>query len=397
MPGTRQTHARPRPIHTTLAVLFGALACAFALALAPTTGSVRARRAQAPAAQAISRHQPQGTTQTTTQAVTFDSWTADSASLAKLKAFVDDVTDPSSPNYVEPADRIATFDMDGTILCEKAPIYSDYMLLLHRILDDATYEADAETRALALQIRANADKGFVDGDLDRAKNMAFAKVFAGMTHKEFAAYVNDFFTNTPVEGLSNMTYGESFYKPMLEVIDYLRANDFDVYIVTACEREVARALAGPRLDIDPSHIIGSDLAVTATGQKDEADNAYTFQLTDELTLKGEVLSDCGKFNKVVYIQREIGKRPILSFGNSSGDFAMLNYAQANPDHRGMVVLIVADDTVREYGNAEKAKGFYDEVAKCGWTAFSMGGDWSTIYGPNVTKTALNADLVADAA
>ena len=89
MPGTRQTHARPRPIHTTLAVLFGALACAFALALAPTTGSVRARRAQAPAAQAISRHQPQGTTQTTTQAVTFDSWNADSASLAKLKAFVD--------------------------------------------------------------------------------------------------------------------------------------------------------------------------------------------------------------------------------------------------------------------------------------------------------------------
>ena len=96
----------------------------------------------------------------------------------------------------------------------------------------------------------------------------------------------------------------------------------------------------------------------------------------------------GKSGKPAAIAREIGKRPVLAFGNSSGDYSMLNYAEGNPDHAGMGVLIVCDDTVREYGSEEKAADFYAETEKQGWTAFSMANDWLTIYGEGVEKTGL---------
>jgi ATP-dependent RNA helicase DeaD len=98
----------------------------------------------------------------------------------------------------------------------------------------------------------------------------------------------------------------------------------------------------------------------------------------------EVASD----GKVDAIAREIGKRPVLSFGNSTGDYSMLNYAEGNPDHAGMGVFVVCDDTEREYGSDEKAAEFYVEAEKQDWTAFSMANDWKTIYGDGVQKTKL---------
>lgn len=330
---------------------------------------------------------------------TFPSWNQDSASLAALIDFVEDVTDPSSPNYVDPVDRIATFDMDGTMLCEKAPVYADYCLLMYRVLEDPDYHASKSLISTCKKLRANADEGIVDGALDEAKNEAFARAFEGMTQAEFAAYANNFFDTVDVEGFSGMTYGGSFYHPMAEVMNYLRANDFDVYMVSACEREVVRAAVRDRLGIEPDHVMGADTAFVATGQKDLPDDQYTVTQDDELVLS-DVLTfpTCAKGGKVTYIQREIGKVPLLSFGNSSGDFAMLNYAQGNDEHRGMGVLVVADDTEREYGNDEKAESMKAEAEAEGWTVFSMRDDWATIYGEGVEKTAYVADLeLADAA
>ncbi len=331
-------------------------------------------------------------------ALMMPSWNADSRTLAKLVDYVEDVCNPVSRNYVEPADRIATFDMDGTVLCEKAPVYVDYCMLMHRVLEDPSYEADAETIAALQQIRANADQGFVDGDLNDAKNSALVKAFAGMTQAEFADYVTNFIDTTEAEGFSGMVYGQSFYHPMAEVINYLRAHEFNVYFVSASEREVARAIVAYGLGFEPDHVIGTDIVFAATGQGDVAPSDYTVTQDDELVLTAEMLPEVGKGNKVVYIQREIGKRPILAFGNSSGDFAMLNYAQGNPEHKGMGVLIVADDTVREYGEERKAASMREEADGEGWLAVSMRDDWATIYGEGVEKTALPADLeLADAA
>ena len=324
-------------------------------------------------------------------AIMLPSWNVDSPALAALVAYVDDVCDSSSPNYVEPADRIATFDMDGTVLCEKAPVYLDYCMMMHRVLDDPTYAASDEDVAAVQQIRANADQGVVDGDLNDAKNAALSRAFAGMTQDEFASYVTNFIDTTPVEGFDGMVYGQSFYHPMAEIVNYLRAHEFNVYFVSASEREVARAVVAYGLGIEPDHVVGTDIVFVATGQGDEAAPSYTVTQDDELVLTDEMLPEVGKGNKVIYIQREIGKRPILSFGNSSGDFAMLNYAQGNPEHKGMGVLIVADDTEREYGDERKAASMYEEAEAEGWLAVSMRDDWATIYGEGVEKTALNAE------
>ncbi len=324
-------------------------------------------------------------------AIMLPSWNVDSPALAALVAYVDDVCDSSSPNYVEPADRIATFDMDGTVLCEKAPVYLDYCMMMHRVLEDSTYAASEEDVAAVQQIRANADQGVVDGDLNDAKNVALSRAFAGMTQDEFASYVTNFIDTTPVEGFDGMVYGQSFYHPMAEIVNYLRAHEFNVYFVSASEREVARAVVAYGLGIEPDHVVGTDIVFVATGQGDEAAPSYTVTQDDELVLTDEMLPEVGKGNKVIYIQREIGKRPILSFGNSSGDFAMLNYAQGNPEHKGMGVLIVADDTEREYGDERKAASMYEEAEAEGWLAVSMRDDWATIYGEGVEKTALNAE------
>ena len=322
----------------------------------------------------------------------FPSWAPDSASLAALIAFVSDCTDESSPNYLEPADRVATFDMDGTILCEKAPVYLDYCLTMYRVLDDPTFEATEEERAAMQQVRDHAyTKGETFHPEGLTKEDLVATAFAGMTPAEFRAYVLEFADTVPVVGFEGMTYGQSFFKPMLEVIDYLKANDFDVWMVSACEREVVRALV-ERIGIPYDHVVATDVPYVASGKgEDEAADAYNMG-KDEVLLLGAPLDpvECGKSGKPAAIAREIGKRPVLAFGNSSGDFSMLNYAEGNPDHEGMGFFIVCDDTEREYGSDEKAAQFYDEADQQGWTAISMANDWADIYGEGVQKTELMA-------
>ena len=199
-------------------------------------------------------------------AVTFPSWNEDSKSLAELVDFVAAVTDESSPDYLEPADRIATFDMDGTILCEKAPVYIDYCLTMYRVLDDPGYQATEEERDAMQQVRDHAySEGATFKPEGLTKDDLVATAFSGMTPEEFRKYVVNFADHTDVVGFEGMTYGQSFYKPMIEVIEYLKANDFDVWMVSACEREVVRALV-QRYDIPYDHVIATDVPYIASGK-----------------------------------------------------------------------------------------------------------------------------------
>ena len=322
-------------------------------------------------------------------AASFPSWNPDSPSLKELVTFVSGCTDESSPNYLAPVERIATFDMDGTILCEKAPVYFDWCLTMHRVLDDPTFEATDEERDAMEQTREHA---YTDGETFKPEGLTkddlVSTAFAGMTPEAFRAYVVDFADHTEAIGFKGMTYGQSFYKPMLEVIEYLRANDFDVWMVSACEREVVRALV-ERLNIPFDHVVATDVPYVASGKGDEAADAYNMS-KDEVIVLGTPLDkvECGKSGKPAAIAREIGRRPVLAFGNSTGDYSMLNYAEGNPNHEGMGFFIVCDDTEREYGSKEKAAVFYEEVEKQGWTGISMADDWATIYGEGVEKTGL---------
>ena len=320
---------------------------------------------------------------------TFPSCNPDSASLKELVDFVADSTDESSPDYLDPADRIATFDMDGTILCEKAPVYIDYCLTMYRVLDDSTYKATEEERNAMQQVRDHAySRGETFHPEGITKDDLVATAFAGMTPEEFRAYVVDFADHENVVGFKGMTYAQSFYKPMIEVIRFLQANDFDVWMVSACEREVVRALV-ERYNIPYDHVIATDVPYDVSGKKDEDADDYNMG-KDEKMLLGAPIEDveCGKSGKSAAIAREIGKRPVLAFGNSSGDYSMLNYAEGNPEHVGMGFFVVCDDTEREYGSDEKAAEYYAEAKKQDWTAFSMANDWKTIYGDSVQKTEL---------
>ena len=331
----------------------------------------------------------------------FPSWNPDSASLRALVDFVSACADPSGPDYLDPAERIATFDMDGTIICEKAPVYVDYCLTMYRVLDDPSYPATEEERDAMQQVRDHAyseGKTFHPETITKADLVASA--FAGMTPEEFRAYVVNFIDTVDAVGFEGMTYGQSFYRPMLEVIDYLKANDFDVWMVSACEREVVRAIV-ERLGIPFDHVVATDVPYVASGKGEAAADEYNMG-SDEVILLGAPLDavECGQSGKPAAIAREIGRRPVLAFGNSSGDYSMLNYAEGNPYHTGMGFLVVCDDTEREYGSDEKAADYYEEVEKQGWTGISMANDWATIYGEGVQKTELPGTVeedVADAA
>ena len=291
--------------------------------------------------------------------------------------------------------------MDGTIFCEKAPVYFDWCLTMHRVLDDPHYHATEEERDAMLQTREHAyTEGVTFYPEGLSKDDLIATAFAGMTPEEFRAYALEFAESKDAVGFEGMTYAESFYKPMIEVIRYLQDNDFQIWIVSACEREVVRALAD-RFDIPCDHMIATDAPYVASGKGDQPADEYNMG-QDEKILLGAPLDpvECGQSAKPAAIAREIGKRPVLAFGNSTGDFSMLNYAKSNPYHDGKGFLVVCDDTEREYGNVEKAAGYYEVIEKEGWTAISMANDWVTIYGDGVQKTELpgiGEEPLADAA
>ena len=128
----------------------------------------------------------------------------------------------------------------------------------------------------------------------------------------------------PVEGLDNLAWGEAFYLPMIEVIKYLQANKFQVYIVSGSERQLVRTLICDMLDIPKANIIGTDNEILAAHQGSADGLKYVYRKDDYL-VRGKYQGKNLQMNKVVAIAREIGKQPVLAFGNSRDDASMLNY------------------------------------------------------------------------
>ena len=174
------------------------------------------------------------------------------------------------------------------------------------------------------------------------------------------------------------------YKPMLEVVDYLIANDFKVYIVSGTDRLITRGLAEGVVNIPLAQMIGSDESLVATGQGDKAGLDYTFGKDDKVVTGGEFLIKNLKTNKVTAIEQEIGVQPVLSFGNSGGDSAMANFTINNNKYKSAAYMLCCDDTERENGNVGKADKMRKTCEENGYTAISMKNDWTTIYGDGVT-------------
>ena len=318
-----------------------------------------------------------------TASAALSSWSDGSEPLKVLTGFVEAATDESSAGYIPPEDRVAVFDLDGTLMCETYPWCFEYMVFADYALNNPGYKAPDDVAAVAQEIVDSA-WGEKPSGMSTRQARAGAIAYKGLTPAELEEYVGKF-KESQAEGFSGMTRGEAWYRPMVEVFDYLKGNGFDVYVVTATERNIVRGVVAGSLDVDPSHVIGTEYGYVATGQGDEADADYTFQAGDEVVFDGSYAGENAKTSKVDAIVREIGKQPVLAFGNSSGDAAMLTYALSGNAYPSAAFMVLADDAEREYGDAEAAAEKRATWEESGFTVFSMRDDFATIYGDGVQK------------
>ncbi|MBQ7178596.1 MAG: haloacid dehalogenase-like hydrolase, partial [Victivallales bacterium] len=282
------------------------------------------------------------------------------------------------PDYIPVENRIAVFDFDGTLFLETDPTYFDWTLFEHRVLDDPSFKATDEQLAAA---RASRNGKFPK--LDKNRERMVAEAYKGMTFDEFYAFVQKFMAQDQ-PGFNGLKRGDAYYKPMLEVIDYLRQNDFTVYVISGTERFTMRPLTKV-LRLAPTQIIGSDNTVVASGQGGKDGLEYILADGDKLFLGGVNLVKNLQMNKVSIIVREIGVQPVLAFGNSMSDASMLNYTIYGNKYKALGFMLLCDDLAREYGNKAKAAQMLQDCKKYGWIPVSMRDDWKTIYGDGVTK------------
>ena len=295
--------------------------------------------------------------------------------------YIKDITDEKGINYVPKEDRIAVFDFDGTLFQETDPMYTDYKIYMYRVLDDPDYNATDEQIQLANELKELAKNGEMP-KLNVTHAVLNAQIYANMEIEEIYDYTKKY-VNQPADGYDNMKRGDAFYKPMLEVIDYLQENDFIVYVVTGTDGFTARALIEGHINIPKSQIIGTEARIISNNQKNKDGYEYIFTREDKLIFKGELIAKNLNMNKVYYIMREIGKKPILAFGNSGSDTSMAELALQNKN--GKAFMVLCDDIIRERGDTEKAESFKETCNENGWITISMKNDWKTIYGDDVKK------------
>ena len=320
-------------------------------------------------------------------------WNEGAPAREKLIAYMDEITKEGSPDYIPVENRIAVFDFDGTLFCETDPNYFDYTLLVYRVTEDPEYKDRASEfeKMVAAKIIDQNTNGTKYAELPVEHGQAVASAFKGMTMREFLDYIQEF-KKQPMPSYEGMTRGGGFYEPMLQIINYLKANDFTVYVISGTDRFICRGIMeNSPLELPNSQIIGSDETVVA-GLQDGADGLdYTFTQGDDLYLGGEFIIKNLKMNKVSVINSEIGVQPVLSFGNSSGDGAMCNYTLSNNQYKSLAFMLCCDDLERENGNIKKDNDMYKLCEENNWIPVSMKNDWKTIYAEGVKYIGKQAE------
>ena len=313
-------------------------------------------------------------------------WADGAASKRALIEYVEAVTSRNSPDYIPKKDRIAVFDLDGTLFCESDPTWFDFMLYRHRILEDESYRAQAtdHEKEIAGTVQSIIDTGVVPAGFEVEIGRSIAAAFAGMSVKAFARYVRAF-ADRPSQGYDGMNAGEAFYQPMVQVIDYLHDKGFTVYVCSGSDRLVVRELVEGGLIVASRYVIGTEELISAKHQGDKPGAEYVFSSDDELVLSGKIADKNLKMTKVSMIAEQVGQCPVLSFGNSAGDISMTNYVMGNEQYRTGAFFVCCDDDIRESGSPRKAQPVYDFCAENGWVPISMKNDWLTVFGEGVTK------------
>ena len=284
--------------------------------------------------------------------------------------FINEVTDESSPNFVKPGDRIATFDNDGTLWSEQ-PYYFQLQFALDRVKELAPEHPEWNDNPLFKAVLENDIKTVLSfgehGLLELVMN-----THSGMTTEEFSKIVKDWI-NTARHPKTNKLYKEMVYQPMLELLDYLRANGFKTFIVSGGGIDFMRPWTEEVYGIPSEQVVGSSGKVK-------------FEMRDGqpvLVKLPEINFIDDKEGKPIGIHQFIGKRPIAAFGNSDGDLQMLQWTAAG-EGKKLMVYIHHTDAEREWAyDRESSTGRLDkglvEANEKGWTVVDMKNDWQKIY------------------
>jgi phosphoglycolate phosphatase-like HAD superfamily hydrolase len=299
------------------------------------------------------------------------SWN-DGPAKQSITDFVAKVTRDGSPDFVEPAERIAVFDNDGTLWCEH-PMYFQVMFALDRIRVMADQHPEWKETEPYKSVLAGDMKGLAAVG-EKGLLQIMATTHTGMTTDEFNQIVKDWI-KTAKHPKYNRPYTECVYQPMLELLTYLRANGFKTFIVSGGGIEFMRAFAEETYGIPPEQVIGSS-------------GVLKFEMRDDkpVLVKEPKIDfvDDGP-GKPVGIQKFIGRRPIFAFGNSDGDQQMLEWTMAGDGPR-FAGIVHHTDAEREYaydrdskiGKLDKA---WDEAQQKGWTVVDMKSEWKTVFPP----------------
>ena len=299
------------------------------------------------------------------------SWN-DTAPKKAIVAFVEKVTKEGSSDFVLPAERIATFDNDGTLWCEK-PLPVQLFFTLDRVKALAPQHPEWKTKEPFASLLKDDLKGALAGGEHAILEM-MAVTHTGMTITEFEKIVADWIA-TAQHPKFKRPYTECVYQPMLELVAYLRANGFKTFIVSGGGIEFMRPWTEKVYGIPPEQVVGSS-------------GKTKFEMRDgtPVLLKLPAVNFIDdKDGKPVGINEHIGRRPVMAFGNSDGDLQMLQWTAAGGGSR-YCLYVHHDDAEREYAYDRKDalakfdKGWDEAVAK-GWTVVSMKDDWKIIFPP----------------
>jgi len=298
------------------------------------------------------------------------SWN-DTATKAKIIEFVDAVTDPDGPGYVEPAARIATFDNDGTLWVEK-PAYAELLFALDRVRSLAQVHPEWKTQ--------EPFRAVIEGDRDTlvaAGTHGLVEVLmashTGMSATLFQTIASEWIRDARHPELEK-PHTELAYQPQIELLRYLEANGFATFIVSGGTVEFLRTFAQPTYGIPPERVIGSSIV---TRYEVQGGKPSLLRLPEV-----DFIDD--KAGKPVGIHKRIGRKPILAFGNSDGDFEMLQYTTMGSGTSTLGLLLHHDDAEREYAydrdsEVGKLDRALDAASAAGWVVVSMKDDWMTVF------------------
>ena len=280
--------------------------------------------------------------------------------------FVDGVTDPSNPSYMLPEDRIAVFDNDGTLMCER-PMSAPEAFIFHGLVTKAEEDSSVRDKQPYKAVWEK-DASYFASLNEEELNQLILKPYSGITQTEYIATAKAF-VDEAKHSRFNVPYTRVVYQPMLELLRYLNSKDFEVFIVSGGMAGFMRAYSEQVYNVPRENVIGT----SATFEYVVQDGRSSLIRIEKFV---EPFNDYD--GKAINIQLHIGKRPIIAVGNSDGDLEMLEFTD-DREGPGLMLLVHHDDAEREYQYDKGAEKVLKVAKDRNWTVISMKNDFQTVF------------------